>query len=163
MRTIDYSRVARVYAYLERLVYGQILEDARFYHLEHGVGCLKGGSTKVLLVGGGDGRFLERLLTMLPASAVVDYVDCSSEMLVVARERVGEDARVRWHHERFENFSVNRYQLVLAHFFLDHYDGEEREAILEKITERADCGALMMLSDFDPSVSIRGRILLWTM
>ena len=130
---MGFDRVARAYSMLERLAFGGALQRARTAHLDTVVGA--GGD--VLLLGDGDGRFLESLLTAaaernVPIGQIVS-VDASAVMLELARERVaglpGAD-RVLFRCAAIEEFKPPEgfeASMISAHFFFDCF-GDERLA-----------------------------------
>ncbi|MFC4991054.1 class I SAM-dependent methyltransferase [Rubritalea tangerina] len=158
MAELDYSAVARVYAWLERLIFGSLLMRARLWCL----GLLEtqleaGEENRVLLVGEGDGRFLEKLLEC-DKYFRVDYLDLSEGMMREARARVGEDARVRWHCGDVSELVESRgYAAVVLHFVLDHYEGGELAGVVAKISELVGEGGSVFVADFDETAHWKVR------
>ena len=80
--TRNFDGLAKIYRLLEWLAFGQILETARFSHLDALKGC-----RRVLILGEGDGRFLARLIRQYPDLTVV-CIDRSRTMLARAAGRL---------------------------------------------------------------------------
>ena len=147
---VDYSIVAKPYALLERCVFGGKLQAARVAHLDKLVNELGSElAPRVLVVGDGDGRFLQALL-MRVADVQVDYVDCSPGMLKVAKLRVANDSRVHWHCCTFEGFDGAGYTAVISHFLLDRYDQVGRDSMIKRFACKIETGGFLLVSDFDP-------------
>jgi len=127
-------------------VFGGRLQRARCAHLGRFV-----AARKILLLGDGDGRFLEALLAA-GGSAEILSVDASAQMLKLSRARVGDAAgRVRFCHSSIEDFEPAdgfRPDLVAAHFFFDCFDDAEIVAALRRISGWIAPGGAMVVTDF---------------
>jgi len=84
------DRIARLYRWLEYAIFGDTLQQRRTAFLTD-----IADARRVLVLGDGDGRFLEKLVEHNP-KAHVDYVDLSGHMLKLARVRAGSE-RVTYH------------------------------------------------------------------
>ncbi|MGI9242419.1 MAG: class I SAM-dependent methyltransferase [Verrucomicrobiales bacterium] len=125
---MGFDRVAKFYRGIEKMVYGGALQEARIAHLEAVV-----GEPSVLLLGDGDGRFLEALLARVPG-ARVDVVESSAKMIELAEGRVPAGAAVEFHHSDITEFAPDgRYDLVVSHFFLDCFQPSEVEQIIGSV------------------------------
>ena len=117
--------LARWYRWLEYAAFGGALRRRREAFLFE-----LGDPKKVLVLGDGDGRFLQLFAALYPQSQV-DAVDSSARMIELARARVPsatfylDDAR--------EFAFDNEYDLAVAHFFFDCFEPEELKAILSRI------------------------------
>lgn len=153
MVDVDYSLVAKPYALLERCVFGGKLQEVRVAHLGRLVDLLRDVEfPRVLVVGDGDGRFLQALLAAV-SDVRVDYVDCSQGMLGVAKSRVANDCRVRWFCSALEDFEEAGYTAVSLHFLLDCYGPGERGMVVSRLMSKLDARACILVSDFDPSAA----------
>lgn len=161
---MGFDRVARCYRALEWLIYGNALQSARVAHL----GYLRGDRLRVLILGDGDGRFLEALLKVLPR-AEVDVVEASARMIELARRRVGDVDGVRFHHCRVDEFSATgSFDLVVSHFFLDCFKESGIKAVAEMVRGVLAEGGTWFVSDFQvPQAGVlnrvRAKVLLWVM
>ena len=126
-----FDRLARGYDLLVALVYGSSLRKAQSHYLDR----VKEDS-KVLIVGGGTGWFLEALLRT-GKIAEVTYVELSGKMLSLSRERIEKRLpqlldRVEWIQGTVHDLPVGRsFDLVCTLCYLDLFEGEqlEREAL----------------------------------
>ena len=93
--------IARIYRWLEYASFGRALERCRFRFLDD-----VAEARCALLLGDGDGRFLDRLLKAAP-SVAAETIDSSAEMLSLARVRCGAD-RVRYRRDDARDRSTLR-------------------------------------------------------
>lgn len=145
---MDADPIARSYALLERLVFGDALQRARITYLATAVGPEK---KQALLVGDGDGRFLEALLRHAPG-LTIDYVEPSGQMIALARKRVpgAAAARVRFHQAKIQDFPAPDapYDLLATHFFLDCFELPELETLIARLASLLSPGADWLIADF---------------
>ncbi|MFC5051470.1 class I SAM-dependent methyltransferase [Rubritalea spongiae] len=159
MAGIDYSRVAKLYCAIERIVFARKLENVRLW-------CLNNlhlvEDSKVLIVGGGDGRFLRELIGRY-GRIRVDYVEPSASMVAVAQSRVEADSRVSWHQSRIEDWGGGEYDLVVAHFVLDTFEPSVRPRVADLLIQKVKPGASVVVSDFCYEGGKRERVMMWLM
>lgn len=155
-----FNRVAHTYDYLKRFVFGSAIfqSEARF---------LKElpASGNVLILGGGSGEILGRLMREYPAVKVW-YVDASSAMLRRARKNVSvEDlTRIEFVHGTEKSIpSAVVFDAVVTHFFLDLFSEVQLAKICERIGRQLSNGGIWLVSDFVKSGRIWHRLLLWLM
>lgn len=142
----DFDGIARPYRVLEYATMGQALERARFRFLPE----LSRART-ILVLGDGDGRFLSRLLEE-NREVLVTAVDISGEMLRLLKQRcvkhsdrlkvVQTDATV------FCSTCLERYDVIVTHFFLDCFTQAEVEELVRRITPRLKPDGRWVLSEF---------------
>ncbi len=155
--------LARVYRWLEYAAFGRALARCRFAHL----GALT-GARRVLILGEGDGRFVARLLRE-NRGARVEVVEASGEMVRVAKARVGEDERVRWHQTDAvrEPLPEGPFDAVVTHFFLDCFGEAEAAVVVREAARRLEPGGVWVMSEFsEGGAGWRGwhaRAWLWAM
>ncbi|MBA3650081.1 MAG: class I SAM-dependent methyltransferase [Chthoniobacterales bacterium] len=140
---MSFDRVAPLYRALERLVFGDQLQQARLAFLEK-----IERPRRVLIVGEGDGRFLAECVRRHPR-AMIDCVDASARMIDFARSRSG-GPEINFIHADFSTLSLesDQYDLIVAHFFLDCFAGAALCDVVEKLGRAATHDALWLLSDF---------------
>ncbi|MEO6817217.1 MAG: class I SAM-dependent methyltransferase [Edaphobacter sp.] len=140
----NFNPIARPYRWLEYLTLGRTLERCRLHFLQSLL-----NQKKALVIGDGDGRFLEELMAANP-HIHVDAVDTSATMLQLVSERCHDDAaRLKTHHTSALTFEPSRgYDLVVTHFFLDCLTQSELEALVARITPALAPGGLWLVSDF---------------
>lgn len=160
MKPRSFDRLASCYRALEFLAFGRDLERARFTLLPHLHDC-----RRILILGEGDGRFLEQLLRLNP-SAQIDCLDLSAAMLARAQQRVaGQSAQVTFRQAdiRTADLPARQYDAVVTCFFLDCFDVETCAAVVAKIVAALKPDARWFWSDFNlPARGIaRWRAQIW--
>ena len=144
--------IARWYRWLEYAAFGSALQRRRVAFLTE-----VADSERVLVLGDGDGRFLQRLLET-NRSASIDYVDLSGRMLELARARCASD-RVKFHQADALKFPLGRYDLVCTHFFLDCLNEREAAELIGRVARVCRPGARWVVSEFrEPAPWARGIV-----
>lgn len=155
------DQLAPYYQTLEYAVFGKSLDRRRFSFLQETAGCLS-----ALVCGGGDGRFLARLLRFNPR-VQVDFVDASPAMIHMAERRIaGMDPRflhrVRFHACDILEFEPRhkKYDLIVTHFFLDCFSDEGIDLVVSHLLHWTLPGARWIVSEFREGDGLIGG--LWT-
>lgn len=152
----NFDGVARWYRWLEYAAFGRALERCRFSLLP----ALK-DARRVLILGEGDGRFLQKLLSV-NSSARIDVVEVSVCMLRLARGRLSDDQveRVKFYPADARNwdFPEVEYDAVVTCFFLDCFTPETLADLMPRITASAKPGARWLLSEFEDTSTVRSRV-----
>lgn len=154
--------IAPYYEMLERVSFGSWLRRTRTAYLAE-----ISGAQRALLCGGGDGRFLARLLEA-DRDVRVDYVDLSAEMVKIARRRVSAMGREFSDRVRFAVGDVSDvvdsavtargYDLIVTHFFLDCFAEKELGELVGRLRECAAPGARWVVSEFHEVKTRVGRV-----
>ncbi len=164
--SVGYDRLARWYPTLERLAFGNRLQRARSAHFHRLADC-----RSVLLLGDGVGCGLEALVRRLPRCRF-HSVDASPLMLQSARrrlERAGLDcARVELERAEVETWaSPGLFDAVVTPFFLDLFEQERLESVVERIAGAIDREGHWLLADFSLPASgwrrQRAQVWLWVL
>lgn len=149
--------IARYYEAVERLSLGNCLEHRRFAFLGEVT-----TSQRAILCGGGDGRFLARLLRE-NSTVQVDFVDLSPKMTELAERRIMSMGRtfrrrVVFHPADIREFAPQspQYDLIVTHFFLDCFTGAELESVIHRLASWAIPSAKWMVSDFHEADGLLG-------
>lgn len=117
--------IARWYRWMEYGAFGGALRRRREAFLFE-----LGNPQRVLVLGDGDGRFLQSFAALYP-EARIDAVDVSEKMIELARARAD---RVAYHLADAREFIFDtEYDLAVAHFFFDCFEEEELSAMLKRI------------------------------
>jgi ubiquinone/menaquinone biosynthesis C-methylase UbiE len=159
---VNFDRVAPYYRRLETLVFGDRLQAARCVFVRQ-----LPPFRRALIVGEGDGRFLEQLRDAQP-ELLVECIDASEEMLELARARVGDRYTQFIQADiREAAFPAARYDLVVTHFLLDCFEERQLREVVEKLSAAAMSNAIWLVADFQKPVrGLRrafGRLLIATM
>ncbi|MFO0935425.1 MAG: class I SAM-dependent methyltransferase [Gemmataceae bacterium] len=148
----NFDRLAPLYAGLEWITFGRLLQSCRVAMLPHVRDC-----RKVLIVGDGDGRFLAALLDALPEAlpeVTVDSVDISAGMIELARKRIGgkeaNQKRVRFTVAdiRHDPIPGQDYDLIVTNFLLDCFPAQELELVIDRLNQVALPDAKWIVGDF---------------
>jgi len=122
---LNCDSIARWYRWLEYAAFGGALRRRREAFLFE-----LGNPQKVLVLGDGDGRFLQ-LFTALYPNARVDAVDVSARMIELAQARA---PAVTFHLADAREFPFEEnYDLAVAHFFFDCFEAQELQTLLSRI------------------------------
>ena len=138
------GRLARWYRWIEYAAFGRALERRRFAFLDR-----VAGARNVMVLGEGDGRVLERLLTIAPQSHF-DVIDLSPEMIALARIRTGNSDRVRFVCEdaRTTDWPEAHYDAVLTLFFLDCFTEPDARGVIDRVAAGLNPNGAWLVSDF---------------
>jgi ubiquinone/menaquinone biosynthesis C-methylase UbiE len=138
---VNCDPIARWYRWLEYAGFGSALQRRRVAFLREAA-----NAQRVLVLGDGDGRFLERLLENNRAASI-DYVDLSGRMLELARARCLSE-RVKFHQADALKFPLSEYDLICTHFFLDCLNKNEMTELIERVARASRPGARWIVSEF---------------
>jgi ubiquinone/menaquinone biosynthesis C-methylase UbiE len=146
---VSFDAIAPWYRTLETIAFGNALQRAR-------VACLAEiqAPRRALIVGEGNGRFLEELLRTHPA-VQVNCVDASEQMLRLARERVQRKFpeqidRVRFHQSDITSWMPDErdYDLIVTHFVLDCFPEAILSRVIDRLAGAAKAKAEWLVADF---------------
>jgi ubiquinone/menaquinone biosynthesis C-methylase UbiE len=133
-----------MYRWLEYLSFGPYLARCRNAQLQYLT-----GARHALLLGDGDGRFLERLL-VVNSGLQADVVDSSRSMLTILERRVRNYGKqIRLHlADGLEWEPSGSYDLIVSHFFLDCFFPYQLEQLFDRVSTHAQPGAQWVVSEF---------------
>ena len=144
----NFDRIAAIYRWAEYLSLGPLLQRTRTRLLDQ-----LDNPRHALVLGDGDGRFLEQLLLRYPQCTAV-AVDISAAMLDKLRRRCLRsvpNAATRLttlQRSALELHPASNTDLVVTHFLLDCFSQPEVDALTTRIASQLAPGALWLLSDF---------------
>jgi ubiquinone/menaquinone biosynthesis C-methylase UbiE len=142
----NFDHVARAYRWMEYLSFGPWLARCRSAQLTHLT-----AARHALVLGDGDGRFLDRLLTANP-TLTADVVDSSYAMLTLLERRLrrsGMHRRIRLHHvDALQWKPTESYDLFVSHFFLDCFFPHQLEQLFDSVLPHALPEAQWVISEF---------------
>ena len=146
---MSFDTVARAYRWIEYAAFGTALEGCRFRHLDR----LK-HAQQILILGEGDGRCLERLLSIAPQASFT-VIDSSAEMIALAKQRIvhvpGSSERVLFQHldaRRLTHWPSGEYDAVITQFFLDCFTEQDARALVNRIAKALRPNGLWLVSEF---------------
>jgi SAM-dependent methyltransferase len=141
---MNIDRLARWYRWIEYAAFGRALERRRFAFLYR-----LAAARRVLVLGEGDGRTLERLLALAP-QARIDVIELSSEMIALAQRRIGIQDRVRFLHQDAlpSTWPYKHYDGVITCFFLDCLAEAQARMLIHRLADAMSPGALWLVSEF---------------
>jgi SAM-dependent methyltransferase len=144
------GHLARCYRWIEYAAFGRALERCRFAFLAR-----LAGARGVLILGEGDGRSLERLLTLAP-SAVFDVVELSPEMISLAKQRTRNSTRVTFSCQdaRKASWPAAQYDGIVTHFFLDCFDEDEARHLIAQLANALTPDGSWLVSEF--AIAVKG-------
>ena len=143
---MNFDFIARHYNWIEKIIFRSDLEKFRSMNIE-----LIKDAKSILLLGDGDGRFLEQVSKMGTEAQIVS-VDSSAKMINLSKIRVKTShLNVEFNCSKIENFKPSESfnpDLIVAHFFLDCFTYDEALLILDRITRWAAVDAKFIITDF---------------
>lgn len=141
---MSFDRIAPHYRWIERCFAGRQLQRCRTAFLDE-----LESPARILIVGEGDGRFLEALLRRHPR-AEVTCVDASAAMLQLARRRIDPAARVEFVQADILSWTppAAAFDRIATHFVFDCFRPEDLAAVVEKLAASATPEAGWLVSDF---------------
>lgn len=137
-----FDRLAPVYDYLSRIVFGKSLPYAQQYFLT----SIR-ADDRILILGGGSGDFLRSVLKHQP-SVVIDYIDISEKMIRLAREKTQNPSTVNFIVGTEQNIPDSRYSVVITNFYLDLFSDNTLQYVVQKIKAHLQPGGQWLVTDF---------------
>ena len=137
-------------------------------------GSERGESSRVLLLGDGDGRFLEHALRVWPRAHFVT-IDASAGMIAASKARNAElgAGRVQWVRGELPialaAYEAQAFDGVVTQFFLDCFPDGELALLWREVARCLRFEGWWRVLDFNASDelsgwrSIRQRLLVWTL
>ena len=155
---MSFDTLAPFYAFIERVRFGGELQSARCACLK----CLPAPKS-ALVLGDGDGRFLQWALKAWPETAFT-YVDSSPGMAQRAKQRAGTE-RVHYVINDVESFLTDSpcYDCVMTHFFLDCFPNKKLATLVPKIAQHLSTDGHWIVTDFVDTGRPWHRFNLWLM
>lgn len=142
-----YDVIAPIYDALAKLFIGQALRRAQVYFLRY-----IPANAKVLIVGGGTGWILEEIANIHSEGLVIDYMDISSKMIAMAKERNRGKNKVAFIQQSILDFtSGHQYNVIITPFLLDNFREETARKVFTLLHQSLEPGGLWMYTDFQVS------------
>jgi tRNA (cmo5U34)-methyltransferase len=138
-----FDRLAPVYDKLARFVFGKSIVRAQVFFL----GDIRAGS-RVLILGGGTGWLLEELLKVQP-DCEVWYIESSSRMMELSKQRCGHHTNVRFILATHSSIPEMMYDVVIMNFFLDVFSPARIFFLVDMIRAKTQQEGIWIVTDFD--------------
>jgi trans-aconitate methyltransferase len=139
---MNFDLVAKPYEAMECIAFGHALERCRTAFLPE-----LPAPARALLIGEGDGRFLQRFARRFPQTQV-DVVEQSAAMIARAQSRDDVHQNIRFQCADILTADLRGpYDLVVTHFVLDVFTAEEVSYLAVKIRDAAPNGT-WLISEF---------------
>jgi ubiquinone/menaquinone biosynthesis C-methylase UbiE len=143
---MSFDLLAPHYRWMEAVLAGEKLQRCRIHWLDHVRHC-----RRALLVGEGNGRFLEVCAERLPETQFT-IVDASAKMLREAElrwKRAGGDHRATFVHATLPGLKMTQsFDLVVTNCFFDCFDSQQLPEVIEDIAKFATDDATWLVTDF---------------
>lgn len=143
---MNVDRIATAYRWIEYAAFGHALEQCRFAFVDR-----LASSDRILIIGEGDGRFLERLVAT-NRNARIDVVELSARMVELARERLraGDRERVsfRLGDVRRMSLPAGAYAAVVTNFVLDCFSDKEARTVVDNLRCSLRTDGVWVVSEF---------------
>lgn len=134
----NYDRIAWCYDWLKQLIFGDRLDQASQYFLSD----LRPGSS-LLILGGGTGKILE----YIPQGVEIHYLEKSGKMIQRTQKRV--DRKINFIQADFLTHETEqKYDYILCPFFLDTFNQETLELVVNRIKKLLKRNGVLLVSDF---------------
>jgi ubiquinone/menaquinone biosynthesis C-methylase UbiE len=139
-----FDRIASVYDFLARLVFGNTIVTAQEYYLKE----VKKGD-RVLILGGGTGWILDSIFRVAQPGEIW-YIDSSSKMIELARKRMPDSGSVHFIQGTEDKIPQGIiFDVVITNFFLDMFREEKLPELIDKILCCASSKCKWLCTDFD--------------
>lgn len=143
----SYNAIAPIYDNLAKLFIGKALRQAQVYFLHH----IPAGA-KVLIVGGGTGWILEEISAVHPKDLYIDYVDVSSKMIALAKQKNCGENKVNFINQPIITFKIDhRYDVIITPFLLDNFKEETMQQVFALLHQALKENGLWIHTDFQVS------------
>lgn len=142
----NFNYISGFYDSLGFLVFGNSLKNSQLHFLSK-----IPPNSKVLVVGGGTGWFLEELLKTNSIKEVL-YIESSSEMMRLSQKRVegnNHETEIKFINSPLEKISLQeKFDVIITNYFLDLFNEEQLKIIVPKLYSHLNTNGLWLISDF---------------
>lgn len=138
-----FDSIARVYDTLAFLVFGKHIRQSQVAFLEE-----IPARAKIVVLGGGSGWFLKRLLAAKP-DCQVWYIEASGKMITLSAQRINRDTRVHFIHGTESDIPRDLlFDVVVTHFYLDLFPASQLKNVVSTIKMGCAPSVKWFVSDF---------------
>ncbi len=134
--------LAPIYDFLARLIFGRSIVVSQTWFLDQ-----VPPKAKVLILGGGTGWLLEKLIKQ-NSSCTVWYVEASAKMIEKTRDRFLSD-QANFIHGTEEDIPTRvTFDVIITNFYLDLFSEEKLERVVERISVQTHSSSRWLVTDF---------------
>ena len=144
------------YDQLARLIIGKDIVNSQLHFLKSFSEC-----NRLLILGGGSGWILEPLCKACP-DIQIDYIDLSPKMINAAKRISGKNVRINFILGTENDIPDRLYDGVITNFYLDMFEKQTMEKVIEKIKGSITNSGLWVVTDF-VNGSEWNNVILWMM
>ena len=139
---MSFDSLAPHYRWLERVLAGGALQEARLAHL-----AKLDQADNILLIGEGPGRFLGPLRMRRP-DVPITVIDASVKMLEAARAKGSGPTTFTRLNLPQEPLPLAQWDAIVTHCFLDCFAPDTLSAVIDRISSAAKPEARWLITDF---------------
>ena len=142
--TNNYDSAAWFYDALSRLIFGNSIKNIQIALLAH-----IPANAKILIVGGGTGWILEEINKVHPTGLEITYVEISSKMLQLSKNRKLADNVIHFVNIPIERFKEEtQFDIIFTAFLFDNFGPEKIKSNFLKLHQYLKPGGLWLFADF---------------
>ena len=140
----SYDLIAPIYDNLAKLFIGKALRKAQIHFLS-----LIPPASGLLIAGGGTGWILEEIAAVHPQNLSIDYVDISSKMIALAKQKNKGNNEVNFINQSIFDFSASKtYDIIITPFFFDNFKEEKAQKAFTILHQKLTPNGLWLYTDF---------------
>jgi tRNA (cmo5U34)-methyltransferase len=142
----NFSSISKFYDALGFLVFGNALKKSQLYFMNK-----IPPHSKVLVVGGGTGWFLEELVKITSLQKVV-YVEASIQMMKLSQQRIAAinpRTELAFINSPIETISLDeKFDVIITNYFLDLFREDQSASIAAHLLLTLNSKGIWMVTDF---------------
>ncbi|HYF69997.1 MAG TPA: class I SAM-dependent methyltransferase [Ohtaekwangia sp.] len=151
----NFDAIARLYDTLSFLVFGNTLFKAQLQFLH----VIPSGA-KILMLGGGTGALLRKILKVCP-DCTVWYIEASSAMIEIASKKNNSPVNVRFIHGTESDIPLqHRFDVVITNFYFDLFPTDKLGTIIKTISLSCSSEVRWLVTDFTDPKNLWQKLLL---
>lgn len=140
----NYNKIAGIYDFLSRVVFQKSIINAQKFLLQH-----ISPNSKILIVGGGTGWILEELSKIYNAGIEITYVEKSSQMIALSKQKNIQHNTVEFINKGIEEYSTEiKFDAVFTAFLFDNFQRDKIESVFSQLHRFLKPGGLWLYADF---------------
>ncbi|MCB0487383.1 MAG: class I SAM-dependent methyltransferase [Cyclobacteriaceae bacterium] len=138
-----FDKIAPVYDFIASIVFCGAIRRAQETHLNE-----IPANAKVLVLGGGSGKWMGRMFQLNPGCTVC-FIEASSRMLTLAKKNNSKHSQqIEFIHGTHLDIPVVQFDVVVTHFFLDMFSDDNMIDLIAQIKQRMRENGIWLVADF---------------